>query len=67
MEELFLLVYKPIFEDHKLVYIRPDLTERQLDYKLRQDRNKLNASCENKMNEPVNEKNQISSIKQTLF
>jgi hypothetical protein len=33
-------------EDHKLVYISPDLTEaeRQLDYKLRQERNKLNAS-----------------------
>jgi hypothetical protein len=33
-------------EEHKQIYISPDLTEaeRQLDYKLRQERNKLNAS-----------------------
>jgi len=33
-------------DDHKSIYISPDLTEaeRQLDYQLRQERNKLNAS-----------------------
>jgi hypothetical protein len=33
-------------DDHKQIYISPDLTEaeRQLDYKLRQERNKMNAT-----------------------